>query len=217
MNLLTPASRRGYRRRILLDLTVLLLALGVLWAGMGFPLPQSLRFHAMERRRLLESSQVVLETKLTSGRHVTVGITDDHIHAAATTWDPALDQFYRWERSGKPQLILLPNDYADAPVFAAVDAPSEAVAAELSITLSLQGPADISAEYTAAGKLDGGLFLFTLEPQYNGEHSTLAQAESLWLRHGYHSPQYRQLPPYTLTFFDGSGAVLTVVHSENTP
>ena len=38
MNLLIPASRRGYRQRILLDLAVLLLALGVLWAGMGFPL-----------------------------------------------------------------------------------------------------------------------------------------------------------------------------------
>lgn len=217
MKLLTPSDRRGYRRRILLDLTVLLLALGVLWAGAGFPLPQSLRFHAMERRRLLESSQVVLETKLPSGWHVTVGVTDDHIHAAGTTLDPSLDQFYRWKRSGKPQLILLPNDYAAAPVFAAVDAPSEAAAAELSITLSLQGSVDVSAQYTVAGKLDNGLFLFTLEPQYTGNHSTLAQAESLWLRHGYQSPHYHQLSPYTLTFLDGSGAVLTVVHHENTP
>ena len=217
MTLLTLSDRRGYRRRILLDLTVLLLALVLLWGGASFPLPQSLRFHAMERRRLLESSQVVLETKLTSGRHVTVGVTKDHIHAAATTSDSALDQFYRWERSGKPQLILLPNDYAAAPVFAAVDAPSEAAAAELSILLSLQGSTGISAQYTAAGKLDNGLFLFTLEPQFTGDHSTLAQAESLWLRHGYQSLHYQQPAPYTLTFLDDSGAVLVVVHSENIP
>lgn len=217
MKLLTPSSRRGYRQRILLDLTVLLLALVLLWGGAGFPLPQSLRFASMERRRLLDTSQVVMETKLPNGRYITVGVTDDHIHAAATTPDATSDQFYRWERSGNPQLILLPNDYADAPVFAAIDPPSEAVAAELSITLSLHGSGDVSAQYTAAGTFDSGLFLFTLEPKYSGEHSILAQAEDLWLRHGFQSLRYRQLSPYTLTFFDSSGAVLAAVHSQNAP
>lgn len=207
MKLLTPSSRRSYRRRILLDLVVLVLALAVLWAGAGFPLPQSLRFHSMERRRLVEPSQVVLETDLSGYWPVTVGVTDTHIHAAATT----LDRFYRWKRTGNPQLILLPNDYSEPVTFAAVDVPSDAASAELTVTLALRGTSALSAQYTVSGQRSGPLFLFTPEPQYADDKGDLAQAEDLWLRHDFYHRNYRQLPPHTLTFFDGNGRVLSTV------
>lgn len=217
MKVLTPASRQSYRRRILLDLIVLLLALTVLWAGAGFPLPQSLRFHSMERRRLLDPSQVVLETELPGGWSVTVGVTEDHIHAAGTTWDMTWNQFYRWERSGEPQLILLPNDYANTPVFAAVDVPSDAVSAELTVTLTLRGTSPLSAQYTVSGERSGPLFLFTPEPQYADNRDDLALAEELWLLHGFYHGHYRKLPSHTLTFYDSDGTVISTVSVGNNP
>lgn len=207
MKLLTPASRRSYRRRIVLDLAVLLLAAALLWAGTGFSLPQFLRFRSMERSRLLEPSQVVLETDLSGRWPVTVGVTDTHIHAAATT----LDRFYRWERTGKPQLLLLPNDYSEPVVFAAVDVPSDAASAELTVTLALQGSSDLSAQYTVSGTRQDALFLFTPEPQYADGKSDLARAEELWLLLGFYHDHYRQLPSHTLTFYDSGGNILSTV------
>lgn len=214
MKLLTPASRRSYRRRIVLDLAVLLLAAALLWAGSGFSLPQFLRFRAMERSRLLEPSQVVLETELSGHWPVTVGVTDTHIHAADTT----LGRFYRWERTGDPQLILLPNDYSETVVFAAVDVPSDAASAELTVTLALQGTSGLPAQYIVSGQRSGPLFLFAPEPQYANDHGDLARAEELWLLQGYYDPyHWQQLPSHTLTFYDGNGTVLTTVTGGNTP
>ncbi len=211
MKLLTPSGRRGYRRRILLDLVVLLAAGALLWGGAGFPLPRGMTFRAMERQRLLEPSEVVLETEVSGGWPVTVGLTDNRIHAAATT----LDRFYSWDRTGEPQLILLPGNLAETPVFAAVDAPAGTVSASLAMEFSMEGEIDheavvTAASYTAEGTPAGALFLFALERQADGSDDALEDAEHFWFLNGWYSSHYRDLPPYTLTFYDADGAVLAV-------
>ena len=211
MKLLTPSGRRSYRRRILLDLVVLLAACVLLWGGAGFPLPRAMTFRAMERQRLLEPSEMVLETTLPGGTEVTVGVTDTHIHAAAT----ALDRFCRWERTGEPQLILLPGDSTQAIVLGAVDVPEGTASARLELTLCLRQGGDwdlegLSARYAVEGVHTGGLFLFTPEPQAAEAHSVLTQGEDFWLEYGYYAYAYHDLPPYLLTCYDAGGQVLTV-------
>ena len=211
MKLLTPSGRWGYRRRILLDLVVLLAAGALLWGGAGFPLPRGMTFRAMERQRLLEPSEVVLETEVSGGWPVTVGLTDNRIHAAATT----LDRFYSWDRTGEPQLILLPSEPSETIALAAVDVPEGTVSARLDLTLCLRdagkwNPAGLSLHYTVEGVRTGGGFLFTPEPQADTADSDLAQTEDFLLDYGYYAYLYRDLPPYTLTFYDADGAVLAV-------
>ena len=212
MKLLTPSGRRGYRRRILLDLAIFLLLMALRWGGAGYPLPEGQLFRSMERQRLLEPSEVVAETKVAGGWPVTVGFTDHRIHAAATT----LDRFYSWDRTGKPQLILLPGLADGTPVFAAVDVPAGAAAADLTMELSLQGQinadvVDTAAVYTAEGTAAGSLFLFTLEPRADDPDSILGKAESFWFLNGWYSARYRDLPPHTLTFYDAGGGALSTV------
>lgn len=209
MKLLTPSGRRGYRRRILLDLLVFLLLMALQWGGAGYPLPEGLLFRSMERQRLLEPSEVVLETEVSGGWPVTVGLTDHRIHAAATT----LNRFYSWDRTGEPQLILLPGLADGTPVFAAVDVPAGAAAADLTMELSLQGQVnadavDTAAVYTAEGTAAGSLFLFTLEPRADDPDSILGKAESFWFLNGWYDVCYRDLPSYTVTFYGADGQIL---------
>ena len=211
MKLLTPASRGSYRRRILLDLLVLLTAGALLWGGAGFPLPRAIAFRAMERQRLLEPSEVVLETTLPSGTEVTVGVTDTHIHAAAT----GLDRFCRWERTGEPQLILLPAESRETITLAAVDVPEGTASARLELTLCfLQNwtwdPTGISGRYDLTGTAAGELFLFTPQAQYSDEDSERNLSERMWLEYGYCSIAYQDLPPYVLTCYNADGQVLAV-------
>ena len=211
MKLLTPSGRRSYRRRILLDLVVLLAAGALLWGGAGYPLPGAMAFRAMERQRLLEPSEIILETELSGGTAVTVGVTDSHIHAAA----PGLDSFCRWERTGEPQLILLPAESRETITLAAVDVPEGTASARLELTMCLiqkwiWDPTGISGQYDLRGTAAGDLFLFTPQAQYSDEDSERNLAERMWLEYGYASVAYRSLPPYVLTFYDGAGAVLAV-------
>lgn len=211
MKLLTPSGRRGYRRRILLDLLVFLLLMVLRWGGAGYPLPEGLLFRSMERQRLLEPSDVVLETEVSGGRSATVGLTDNRIHAAATNWDV----FYRWERTGKPQLVLLPAEPRETIALAAMDVPEGTASARLELTLCLRdagkwNPAGLSLHYTVEGVRTGGGFLFTPEPQADTADSDLAQTEDFLLDYGYYAYLYRDLPSYVLTFYDAEGAVLAV-------
>lgn len=206
-------SRRGYKRRILLNGLLVLAVVLVCWTASGFALPARLTFRVMERQRVLTASEIVLDEGLSNRYRVFVGVTGHRIHAAA----PKQDRFYTWERTGEPTLILLPDDYQGPPTFAMVDAPADAASARLVMTFVYEGtiqhqPVEWSGEYTMDGVLTDDVFLFQPTRQYDPMSTDpVAQAEEYWFEMSRHTMAHIQLPYHVVTFFDRDGNLLSTV------
>ena len=222
-------DRRAYRRRTLRNLLLAAIAVFLLWMEAGYPLPQQMNFRRMERQRLLDRSEILMEVRgrMPGDRDILLGVTANHVHAAV----PELGTLVVWDRAGtSPTLVALPeavryqeraNSYL-GPAFAAVDPPAGTASARLTLTLPMKAEGETEGQplawdevYTVEGEPMGECFLFRLVNHYDrtGDQPE-DRAESYWfdpVSPFSHKFAPNQMPLYTLSFYGGDGALLQEV------
>lgn len=219
------------RFRTLRNLALTGLMLLVIWCINGCPLPTlEMELHRAERQALAEESQVVWEYrgKQYSDRDILVGLAGSSIHTYS-----GFGRLILWPRSAEePTLVVLPERtrYAVqggsylAPAFLAIDPPSLAESARLTMTISYsdsEGAVMLEDEvYRMDGMKQGSCFFFQLEMKYRPlsgdagkELYNLQNSEegALWFFSTSFSPEDLAHYPYTLEFFDSAGALLQTV------
>ena len=212
---------RIHKRRAIRNLTAAALTAGLVWYNLGCPMPTAeLELHRTERRHLAEVSTVVWRGESSNGDALLVGLTDSHIHTYA--WQSFL---LAWPRAvGQIAVLrgaaLQPETGKPGPVFLAADYPPMTARAELTVTLSVN---DWTEERTVEGRREDGVFFFYLTPLYGTMEEKTDDA--LWRLQSNEDTAFWQLEhiydaaeldayPYTLTFFDTAGSVLsTTRHS----
>ena len=163
---------------------------------------------------------MVWQGENSNGAALLVGLTDSYIHTYA--WQSFL---LAWPREvGQIAVLrgatLHPETGKPGPVFLAADYPPMTARAELTVTLSVN---DWTEERTLEGRREDGVFFFYLTPLYDAVEA--GEDESLWILQSSEDTAFWQLEhiydaaeldayPYTLTFFDTAGSVLsTTRHS----
>ena len=226
--------RRKHQKRVLINLLVIAVLALFLWVYHEYPLPtQEMEFHRTERQVLMEESQVVwvYEGQTFSDPDILVGVSPRWIHTYGEPTLPGTNEAL-WPRTvTEPSLLILPDHLEyypegeplfarrDAPALLAVDPPAEAESAQLTIDLSVFSEGRFSKgldgwdPYVIQGEKSDPFFLFQVEYQY--EDTPLRdQEDHLFLFitgfGGIIPFTLRTMDefPYTLEFFDGSGALI---------
>ena len=213
-------GRRDYRRRILRNLLVCALIALVLWVEAGYPLPRTMSFRRLERQSLLERSEIFLEIegRVSGDRDILLGMTENHIHAAA----PETGTLVAWDRNPEgATLVALPErvryynrgSYL-GPAFVGVDPPEGTAAARLTVTLYYDGeingrPVNWEEDYVMEGDWRDSCWFFQMVNHHDPSGiEPVDFAEQNW----FFSPRVDfalyEMPPYTLIFYDAAGDLL---------
>ncbi len=219
------------RFRALRNLALTGLLLLLIWYINDCPLPTlEMELHRAERQALAEESQAIWEYqgRQYNDRDMLVGLTSSSVHTYSE-----FGRLSFWPRSAEePTLVVLPERtrYAVqggsylAPAFLAIDPPSLAESARLTMTISYSdsgGAVMLEDEvYRMEGVKQGGCFFFQLEMKYrplSGDASKelydLQNSEegALWFFAASFSPKELIYYPYALEFFDSAGELLQTV------
>ena len=213
--------RQKHQKRVLINLLAIAVLALFLWVYHEYPLPtQEMEFHRTERQRLAEESVIILRCE--SGGELgdptmLVGVTDSAVHTSSNShllniWPKVTDS---------PTLVVLPSEleYHHQRIsnltigLAAVEPPSWAETAQLTLTLACGIK---ETDYMMEAQRQGSAFLFRLESHFPNVTSqsdqrlvSQAKAEDDAFFDLFHwTTTDRPMPPYTLEFFDGSGALL---------
>ena len=211
-----------HRRRFLRNLFLILIFSLILWYAKGCPLPtQEMELHRWERQRLAPESTVVwsYQGKRSGDRDMLVGVTGNGIHAYSEVY--GLDI---WPRSvAEPTLVILPHETRYTvqggsylgPALLAVDPPAGAESAQLTLDLSSSWGEEYVFTETAERE-ESGLFFFQLYPS-GGSDLEDGMSIQIWsdfsglstfAGYGRYGEENWEWFPYTLEFFDGSGALI---------
>ena len=207
--------RQKHQKRVLINLLVIAVLALFLWVYHEYPLPtQEMEFHRTERQRLAEESQVIWEDegRALSNRIIVAGTTASQVH----TYGSVYNEMIIWPKAKKePTLVVLPDLLMDrtqhgdrelCPAFLAVDPPARAENATLTISISYSDSLGNvileNAVFQMEGEKQNGFFFFQLEAESSDEIG------GLWFVVSTASPDKLRDYPYTLEFFDGSGALL---------
>lgn len=216
--------RKKHRLRALRNIAIALVLAAIIWALKGYDLPtMEMEMHRAERRHMLPESRVIWEYqgKQYRDRDMIVGLGPQYI----TTYHESYPAFF-WPRAvDTPTLVLLPDgtrytpagtmhSYTD-PSFLAVDAPSRAQSAKLSILLDYDSFSEI---YTAQGEKQGTVWFFQVERRYYAVNADSTEAEQLrrdreesaLLFLGLGHPDLFSAP-CMLEFFDKDGACISAL------
>lgn len=211
--------RKRHRFRALRNLAITGLLLLLIWYLGGCPLPTlEMELHRSERQILAEESRVVWEYqgRQYNDRDMLVGLTSSSVHTYRESGSLTL-----WPRSvEEPTLVVLPERtrYAVqgssylAPAFLAVDPPSLAESARLTMDLSSVISWSSPVEpYEMEGEKAGGVFFFQLDYRYASSPLSEAEDTAFWVLYAHPEPHTLVYCPYTLEFFDSAGELLQTV------
>ena len=216
-------ARRTYGLKCLRNFLLAAAVALLLWIAEGYPLPPEMDLHRTERQQLLERSEVVMTIEGVRSRDydLLVGVADHYIHSFAAR--KGSGKMNVWDRNPNgPTLVTLAEgiSYAEGhsvryhPAFAAVDPPLRAVSARLEVVFDYKGivndtPLQHRDTYVMEGEWQDSVLLFRLLPHQDIGVSPVEVVERNWLDglSSWRSTQW-ELPPYTLTFYDGGGNVI---------
>lgn len=213
--------RRKYQLRTLRNLTVTALLLALLWWTVDCPLPTAeMELHRAERQRMMEESTVVFRCE-SEGELIDptmlVGVTEDSVHTSSHTHFLNI-----WPREPEgPTLVILPSElrYSGLSIspltigLVAVDPPSRAQSARLTLTLAVSGE---EMDYIMEAQRQEQVFFFQLESRYPNVTASsgsaavqAAEAEKDAFSDLFHwTGATRPMPPYTLEFFGADGELI---------
>ena len=212
-------------RRTARNLLITAVLAALMWIAAGYPLPMEPDFRRAERQNLAERSEIVWVYRGTrSGdRDLVVGLAPGAVHTYANNY-----RFYVWpRREGGCTLVPLPDRtrYQEGgssylgPSFLVADPPARAATARLTVTLDVN---DWREDYVADASLTDGTFFFQMERKYQDlPENPTSEEEALYNNEDtafsiayYRDPVDFVNLPYTLEFFDPSGALLETVRQE---
>ena len=201
---------RKHRLRAVRNLLAAALLLAVFWWLYGCPLPtREMEFRRDERQHLVGRSDIIFtcesEGETISGDPMMlVGVTERTVHTRSRT-----HPFNIWPKNPEgATLVVLPSEleYKEKLVagLVAVEPPALAERAQLTV----YWPFDIwydgeKVVVTAEGERTGAVFLFRMEETEEVPYDKIMRL--------FHTTRATDLPPYTLEFFNGDGALLETV------
>lgn len=201
---------RKHRLRAVRNLLAAALLLAVFWWLYGCPLPtREMEFRRDERQHLVGRSDIIFtcesEGETISGDPMMlVGVTERTVHTRSRT-----HPFNIWPKNPEgATLVVLPSEleYKEKLVagLVAVEPPALAERAQLTV----YWPFDIWYDgervvVTAEGERTGAVFLFRMEETEEVPYDKIMRL--------FHTTRATDLPPYTLEFFNGDGALLETV------
>ena len=201
---------RKHRLRAVRNLLAAALLLAVFWWLYGCPLPtREMEFRRDERQHLVGRSDIIFtcesEGETISGDPMMlVGVTERTVHTRSRT-----HPFNIWPKNPEgATLVVLPSEleYKEKLVagLVAVEPPALAERAQLTV----YWPFDIwydgeKVVVTAEGERTGAVFLFRMEETEEVPYDKIMRL--------FHTTRATDLPPYTLEFFNGDGALLEIV------
>ena len=201
---------RKHRLRAVRNLAAAVLLLLLFWWLYGCPLPtREMEFRRDERQHLVGRSDIIFtcesEGETISGDPMMlVGVTERTVHTRSRT-----HPFNIWPKNPEgATLVVLPSEleYKEKLVagLVAVEPPALAERAQLTV----YWPFDIwydgeKVVVTAEGERTGAVFLFRMEETEEVPYDKIMRL--------FHTTRATDLPPYTLEFFNGDGALLETV------
>ena len=196
---------RKHRLRGVRNLLAAALLLALLWWIDGCPLPtREMEFHRYERQSMIGESAIVFTCESEGERMIPgrdpvmlVGVSEKTVQTYSRT-----HPFNIWPKNEDgATLVALPSELEEDPMvvgLAAVEPPARAESARLTIDAAQYTNSGEETVFTLEGKREGAVFLFRLGEDC--EPSRPLELDFLFHR--------TDLPPYTLEFFAGDGALL---------
>ncbi|OUQ78372.1 hypothetical protein [Flavonifractor sp. An100] len=152
--------RLGRKGKILRNLALTLVLVGLVWGALGCPLPPALAFRRLELRYLREPSQIVAQVEQ-NGDPFVVGFTSEEV--VLGDLEGGALSFWNWPEEGTGLMVAagLRNAYVPTTWLLSMDAPEKAVSARLEL--------ELSAWMTRIG-FDGELLVLALPTALDGDY-----------------------------------------------